>query len=60
MNILNWAKESNAKNKKKNVAQGKKIRKNTLDYAATKGGPIGNIARARKKKDALLDKIMEN
>ena len=58
MNILNWAKDSVAKSRKKSVAKGKKIRKNTLDYVSTKQGPLGNIARARKKRDAALKEIM--
>ena len=60
MNILNWAKKSNAKNKKKSVAKGKQLRKSTLNRAATKAGPMGNIARKRKKHDAALKEIMDS
>ena len=60
MNILKWAKDSVAKTRKKDTTRGKKIRKNVTDYAATKQGPIGNIARARKERDRKLKEIMED
>ena len=57
MNILNWTKGT--VDSKKMSKRGRKIRKKTTDYAAKRGGPIGDIARQRKKHDKALEDIMK-
>ena len=61
--LLNFLKKNikSKKSKKETDAEkGKRLRKGTLDYAATKGGPIGGIARQRKKQDKALKDIMDS
>ena len=65
--LLNFLKKSitstptkKKKKKETEVEKGKRLRKGALDYASTKAGPIGGIARQRKKHDDALKDIMDS
>ena len=70
MNILKWAKQAladtpeekakKAARKAASIKKGEELRKSTLNSAATKAGPIGDIARKRKEHDKKLKEIMDS